>query len=144
METKRSPNQIVMRSKGSQVGFGSGSCDKDHHPHMSNSFLQWCILCTTPWYVYRLQIGETVRKKKIDTALFAADVTADHQYGAAFLFERRLTAVMNGLQARTPLTIIDSRITPAQMPTLDYRAAGSPPFNPPSNATNTSEDDDGP
>ena len=85
---------------------------------------------------------EIVDQAKIDTALFAADVTADHQYGAAFLFERRLTAVMNGLQTRTPLTIIDSRIAPAQMPTLDYRAVGSPPYNPPSTTTNTSEDDE--
>ena len=81
---------------------------------------------------------EIVDQAKIDTALFAADVTANRQYGAAFLFERRLTAVQSALQARTPLTIIDSRIEPGQMPTLDYRAAGSPPYIPPP----TSEDDE--
>jgi regulator of protease activity HflC (stomatin/prohibitin superfamily) len=75
---------------------------------------------------------EIVDQAKIDTALFAADVTANRQYGAAFLLERRLTAVKDALQTRTPLTIIDSRIEPSQMPTLDYRATGSAPYVPPS------------
>ena len=73
---------------------------------------------------------ELVDQAEVDTALFAADVTANRQYGAAFLFERRLTSVKNALQTRTPLTIIDSRIEPGQMPTLDYRANGSAPFVP--------------
>ena len=74
---------------------------------------------------------EIIDQAKIDTALFAADVTAYQQYGAAFLFERRLTAVKDALQASTPLTIIDNRIEPGKMPTLDYRAAGAPPYIPP-------------
>jgi regulator of protease activity HflC (stomatin/prohibitin superfamily) len=80
---------------------------------------------------------EIVDQAKINTALFAGDVTANRQYGNAFLFERRLTAVQNALQAKTPLTIIDSRIEPSQMPTLDYRALGSAPYIPPN-----SEDDE--
>ncbi len=73
---------------------------------------------------------EIVDQAKIDTALFAADVTAYQQYGAAFLFERRLTAVKNALQFSTPLTVIDHRIELGKMPTLDYRAAGAPPYIP--------------
>jgi regulator of protease activity HflC (stomatin/prohibitin superfamily) len=85
---------------------------------------------------------ETVDKAKVDTALFGADVTAYRQFGAPFLFERRLTAVQNALQAKTPLTIIDSRIQPGQMPTLDYRANGSAPFIPNPAQTEQDQTDD--
>jgi regulator of protease activity HflC (stomatin/prohibitin superfamily) len=74
---------------------------------------------------------EIIDKAKVDTALFAGDVTAYKQGGAAFLFERRLTAVKDALQLKTPLTLVDSRIAPNQMPTLDYRSGGGAPYVPP-------------
>ena len=75
---------------------------------------------------------EIIDQAKVDTALFAADVTSYHQFGAAFLFERRLTAVKTALQAQVPLTVIDSRIEAGKMPTLDYRAGTANPYIPPS------------
>jgi regulator of protease activity HflC (stomatin/prohibitin superfamily) len=75
---------------------------------------------------------EMVDQAKIDTALFASDVTAYHQDGAAFLFERRLADIGKAIRPETPVTIIDNTITPAQMPMLDLRAAGSPQTPPPS------------
>jgi regulator of protease activity HflC (stomatin/prohibitin superfamily) len=69
---------------------------------------------------------EMVDQAKVDTALFAGDVTAYHNDGAAFLFERRLTALGNAVRPDTPATIIDSRIPANQMPVLDLRPPGSP------------------
>jgi len=69
---------------------------------------------------------EMVDQAKIDTALFAGDVEAYHKDGAAFLFERRLSDIGKAIRPDTPATIIDSNITPAQMPMLDLRSAGAP------------------
>lgn len=74
---------------------------------------------------------EMVDQAKIDTALFEGDVTAYHNDGAAFLFERRLTAIGKAIQPTTPVTILDSHIAPNQMPTLDMRPAGSVSTPPP-------------
>lgn len=77
--------------------------------------------------------AEMVDQAKVDTSLFAGDVTAYHQDGAAFLFERRLTAIGKAISQDTPVTILDSHIAPAQMPTLDLRGTGAlstPPPNP--------------
>jgi regulator of protease activity HflC (stomatin/prohibitin superfamily) len=77
---------------------------------------------------------ETVDQAKVDTALFAGDVTAYRKDGAAFLFERRLTALNNAIRPNTPITILDSRIPKTELPTLDLRPAGSiqtPPLPPP-------------
>jgi regulator of protease activity HflC (stomatin/prohibitin superfamily) len=75
---------------------------------------------------------EMVDQAKIDTALFAGDVEAYHKDGAAFLFERRLSDIGKAIRPDTPATIIDSNITPAQMPMLDLRAAGASQVPPPS------------
>jgi regulator of protease activity HflC (stomatin/prohibitin superfamily) len=83
---------------------------------------------------------ELVDQAKVDTAIFAGDVTAYRQDGAAFLFERRLNSVRNALQTKIPLTIVDSRITANQMPTLDYRAFGAMPFVPPAPAAAEDEE----
>jgi hypothetical protein len=64
--------------------------------------------------------------------LFAGDVEAYHKDGAAFLFERRLSDIGKAIRPDTPATIIDSNITPAQMPMLDLRAAGASQVPPPS------------
>jgi regulator of protease activity HflC (stomatin/prohibitin superfamily) len=91
---------------------------------------------------------ETVDQAKVDTALFAGDVEAYHKDGASFLFERRLSAIGKAIRLETPVTILDSHIAPAQMPTLDLRPAGSPstppPFSAPSSAPSSpsSGDDD--
>jgi regulator of protease activity HflC (stomatin/prohibitin superfamily) len=91
---------------------------------------------------------ETVDQAKVDTALFAGDVEAYHKDGASFLFERRLSAIGKAIRLETPVTILDSHIAPAQMPTLDLRPAGSPstppPFSSPSSAPSSpsSGDDD--
>jgi regulator of protease activity HflC (stomatin/prohibitin superfamily) len=74
---------------------------------------------------------ETVDQAKVDTALFAGDVTAYDKDGAAFLFERRLVAIGKAIQPETPFTILDSHIAPAQMPTLDLRPVGSLSTPPP-------------
>lgn len=83
---------------------------------------------------------ETVDQAKVDTALFAGDVEAYHKDGASFLFERRLFAIGKAMRPDTPMTILDSHIAPAQMPTLDLRPAGSSSTPPPS--TSPSPDDD--
>jgi regulator of protease activity HflC (stomatin/prohibitin superfamily) len=74
---------------------------------------------------------EMVDQAKIDTALFAGDVEAYHKGGAAFLFERRLSDIGKAIRPDTPTTIIDSNITPAQMPMLDLRSAGASQVPPP-------------
>jgi len=68
---------------------------------------------------------ETVDQATVDTALFAGDVAAYHKDGAAFLFERRLSAIGKAIKPETPVTILDSHIAPAQMPTLDLRPPGA-------------------
>ena len=85
---------------------------------------------------------ETVDQAKVDTALFAGDVEAYHKDGASFLFERRLFAIGKAMRLETPVTILDSRIAPAQMPTLDLRPAGSPSTPPPLPSSPPSIDDD--
>jgi regulator of protease activity HflC (stomatin/prohibitin superfamily) len=77
--------------------------------------------------------AELVNQAKVDTALFLGDVQASRQNGAAFLFERRLSAVSNAIREGMPLTIIDHRIGPAQMPTLDLRPSGKTPSTVPDN-----------
>ena len=74
---------------------------------------------------------EMVDQAKIDTALFAGDVEAYHKDGAVFLFERRLSDIGKAIRPDTPATIIDSNITPAQMPMLDLRSAGASQVPPP-------------
>jgi regulator of protease activity HflC (stomatin/prohibitin superfamily) len=69
---------------------------------------------------------ELVDQAKVDTALFAGDVTAYQRDGAAFLFERRLTDVNKAIQPLAPITILDAHIPANQMPTLDLRPAGAP------------------
>jgi len=69
--------------------------------------------------------AETVDKAKADTTFFLADVTAFHRDGPAFLFERRLGAVNAALQPDVPVTIIDSRIPPDAMPTLNLLKPGT-------------------
>ncbi len=81
--------------------------------------------------------AETVNQAKVDTALFAGDVTAYHQDGAAFLFERRLSAINQAVHPSTALTVLDTRIPAGQMPTLDLRPPGSASTPPP-----TMNDDD--
>ena len=68
---------------------------------------------------------EAVDQAKVDTALFAGDVAAYHKDGEAYLFERRLSAIGKAMTPTMPVTILDGRIAPAQMPTLDLRPAGS-------------------
>ena len=75
---------------------------------------------------------EMVDQAKVDTALFAGDVEAYHRGGASFLFERRLLAIGKAVRPETPVTVLDSHITSAQMPTLDLRPAGAPSTPPPS------------
>jgi regulator of protease activity HflC (stomatin/prohibitin superfamily) len=75
---------------------------------------------------------EMVDQAKIDTALFASDVTAYRQDGAAFLFERRLSDIGKSINPATPVTIIDRTINAAQMPMLDMRAGSAPKTPPPS------------
>ncbi len=65
--------------------------------------------------------AELVKQAIVDTALFNGDVTASRQSGAAFLLERRLSAISNSIPVGSPLTIIDHRIPPAHMPLLDLR-----------------------
>ncbi|HEX4636958.1 MAG TPA: SPFH domain-containing protein [Rhizomicrobium sp.] len=81
--------------------------------------------------------AEMVNQAKVDTALFAGDVTAYRQDGAAFLFERRLQSVGKALRPDMQVNILDSRIPANQMPTLDLRsgtssggAANTPPPTP--------------
>lgn len=69
--------------------------------------------------------AETVDKAKADTTFFLADVTAYQRDGEAFLFERRLGAIDGALQPGVPVTIIDSRIPPDAMPTLDMLKPGA-------------------
>jgi regulator of protease activity HflC (stomatin/prohibitin superfamily) len=69
--------------------------------------------------------AEMVNQAKVDTALFAGDVTAYRRDGAAFLFERRLQVVGKALKLDTRVNILDSRIPANQMPTLDLRPGGS-------------------
>jgi hypothetical protein len=68
-----------------------------------------------------------VNQAKVDTALFNGDVLASRQSGAAFLFERRLSAISNSILDGSPMTVIDHRIGPAQMPLLDLRTPGKSP-----------------
>jgi regulator of protease activity HflC (stomatin/prohibitin superfamily) len=77
--------------------------------------------------------AELVNQAKIDTALFLGDVQASRQNGAAFLFERRLSAISSAIPQGAPLTIIDHRIGPGQMPTLDLRPSGRTPASVPDN-----------
>ncbi|HUE64356.1 MAG TPA: SPFH domain-containing protein [Rhizomicrobium sp.] len=84
---------------------------------------------------------ETVDQAKVDTALFAGDVEAYRKDGASFLFERRLSAIGKAMRPEIPITILDSHITPAQMPTLDLRPAGSPSTPPPSMPPSSDDDD---
>ena len=77
--------------------------------------------------------AELVNQAKVDTALFLGDVQASRQNGAAFLFERRLSAITSAIPEGVPLTIIDHRIGPAQMPTLDFRPSGRAPASVPDN-----------
>ncbi|HVW72141.1 MAG TPA: SPFH domain-containing protein [Rhizomicrobium sp.] len=76
--------------------------------------------------------AEMIDQAKADTALFAGDIAAYHRDGAAFLFERRLSAIGKAITPSTPVTILDSHIAPALMPTLDLRPAGSASTPPPS------------
>ncbi len=69
--------------------------------------------------------AEAINQAKRDTALFAGDVTAYHQDGAAFLFERRIQVIGKAVKPDLPLTILDSRIPANQMPLLDLRPPGS-------------------
>ena len=78
------------------------------------------------------EAAETVNQARVDTALFAGDVQAFHQDGAAFLFERRLGAIQASLQPPMPLTIVDHRVAPDQLPTLDLRGPGAISSPPPS------------
>jgi len=84
---------------------------------------------------------EMVDQAKVDTALFAGDVEAYHKDGASFLFERRLSAIGNAMRPDMPMTILDSHIAPAQMPTLDLRPVGSPSTPPPSTPPPSGGDD---
>jgi regulator of protease activity HflC (stomatin/prohibitin superfamily) len=69
--------------------------------------------------------SEAINQAKRDTALFAGDVTAYHENGAAFLFERRLQAIGRAVTPDMAVTILDSHIPANQLPTLDLRPAGS-------------------
>ena len=68
-----------------------------------------------------------VKQATVDTALFNGDVIANRQSGAAFLLERRLSAISNSIPPGSPLTITDHRIPSAQMPLLDLRVPGKTP-----------------
>jgi regulator of protease activity HflC (stomatin/prohibitin superfamily) len=69
--------------------------------------------------------AEMLNQAKVDTALFAGDVTAYRQDGAAFLFERRLQAVGKAIKPDLRMNILDSRIPANQLPTLDLRSGGT-------------------
>jgi len=76
------------------------------------------------------QAAETVDGARENTTLFLGDVEADHRDGDAFLFERRLGAIAAALQPSVPSVIVDHRISPATVPTLDLRPPGSSNFVP--------------
>ena len=94
--------------------------------------------------------AEGINQAKVDTALFAGDVTAYRQDGPAFLFERRLESIGKSIKPDLPVIILDSRIPANQMPMLDIRPASSltappPPIPGESTIPNTappSRDDD--
>lgn len=67
------------------------------------------------------EAAELIAQAKVDTALFAGDVEAYRESGAAFLFERRLSVLNAAITPDTRLTIIDSRIPASQMQLLDLR-----------------------
>ena len=75
--------------------------------------------------------AEGINQAKVDTALFAGDVTAYRQDGAAFLFERRLDSIGKSIKPNLPVIILDSRIPANQMPMLDIRPASSLTAPPP-------------
>jgi regulator of protease activity HflC (stomatin/prohibitin superfamily) len=86
--------------------------------------------------------NEMINQAKTDTALFASDVTAYHNDGAAFLLERRLASVGKSIHPSTPATIVDANITPAQMPVIDFRPPGSQPITPDMSSPPPVGDDD--
>ena len=65
-----------------------------------------------------------------DAALFAADRDAAARAPEAFARERYYDRLVAAL-ARVPMTIVDSRIAPADAPVLDLRPPGAPSAGPP-------------
>jgi regulator of protease activity HflC (stomatin/prohibitin superfamily) len=64
--------------------------------------------------------AETTSTAQSDLTRFTADHAAVSANSDAFLLERRLTAIGNGL-AKSALTIVDHRIPPPEAPVLDLR-----------------------
>jgi regulator of protease activity HflC (stomatin/prohibitin superfamily) len=73
--------------------------------------------------------AETVGGATADLTRFTADKAAATAGGKAFLLERRLASISDGL-ARIPLTIIDHRIAPTDAPMLDLRPQPAAPGAP--------------
>nr|WP_294544710.1 SPFH domain-containing protein [uncultured Rhodopila sp.] len=73
--------------------------------------------------------AETTGGAAADLTRFRADEAASVTGGQAFLLERRLASVADGL-AKVPLTIIDHRIPPNEAPMLDLRPQPSAPGAP--------------
>jgi regulator of protease activity HflC (stomatin/prohibitin superfamily) len=69
--------------------------------------------------------AERVALAKSDAVLFNGDYKAYAAGGAAFLFERRLSRLSQGLAGR-PLIIVDHHIPESQAPIIDNRATGAP------------------
>lgn len=69
--------------------------------------------------------AERVNQARMDFTLFDGDRKAYAAGGPSFLFERRLDRLDKGLADR-PLIIVDHRIPPGALPTLDMRGAAKP------------------
>jgi regulator of protease activity HflC (stomatin/prohibitin superfamily) len=74
--------------------------------------------------------AELVGQAKGDAALFAADRDGAALAPEAFARERYYDRLVEAL-ARVPMTIVDSRIAPADAPVLDLRPPGAPSAGPP-------------
>jgi regulator of protease activity HflC (stomatin/prohibitin superfamily) len=69
--------------------------------------------------------AELKAQAKVDAALFSADRDGAALAPEAFVRERYLDRLVAAL-ARVPMTIVDSRIAPAEAPVLDLRPPGAP------------------
>ena len=73
--------------------------------------------------------AETVGQANVSARTFAADREASDAGGSAFLLERYFGNVAAAL-IKTPLVIVDHRLTGADAPAIDLRAFGAPPTRP--------------
>ncbi len=71
--------------------------------------------------------AETVAEAKVGTALFAGDVQAYHESGAAFMFEKRLSVLGAAITPDTHLLLVDHRIPASQLQLIQMRMPGAPP-----------------